>query len=195
MKTRLLTILMGLTCLIPLAAQTSPPIQIRVRQQENVFVVPNGSTLNMAATAVGKPTLLNITIIYQGNTSALFSAPPGLIGSTAFTFSSIGELPLTLQQNSSFTFDAIYTPTSSAAAGAQVSIGYTEAGLIPGSPSVGGNVLLNLTGTTPDLNLSYALSANANIIPIANGGTLAFGEVPVNTTPAATFIVLNTLEH
>ena len=168
MKMRLLALLVGITGLFSATAQTSPPIQIRVRQQENVFIVPNGSTLNMAATAVGKPVLLNITITYQGNTSALFSAPPGLIGSTAFTFTSIGQLPLTLQQNSSFTFDAIYTPTSSAAAGSQVSIGYTEAGLIPGSPSVGGNVLLNLTGTTPDLILSYALSANANIIPIAN---------------------------
>lgn len=191
MKTPLLALLVSLTGLFPVAAQTSAPIQIRVRQQDNVFIVPNGSTLNMAATGVGKPVSLNITITYQGNTSALFSAPPGLIGSTAFTFSSIGELPLTLQQNSSFTFNAIYTPTSSAAAGAQVSIGYIEAGLIPGSPSVAGNILLNLTGTTPDLSLSYALSANANITPIATGGTLAFGDVPVNTTPAATFIILN----
>ena len=191
MKASLLPLMVCLAGLFPAAAQTSPPIQIRVRQQENVFIVPNGSTLNLAASAVGKPVLLNITITYQGNTSALFSAPPALIGSTAFTFTSIGQLPLTLQQNSSFTFDAIYTPTSSAAAGAQVSIGYTEAGLIPGSPSVAGNILLNLTGTTPDIALNYALSANANIIPIATGGTLPFGEVPVNTTSTATFIILN----
>lgn len=191
MKRRFLPILMGLACLLPMAAQTSPAIQIRVRQQENVFIVPNGATLNMAATAVGKPVVLNITITYQGNTSALFSAPPGLIGSTAFTFSSIGELPLTLQQNGSFTFNAVYTPTSSASAGAQVSLGYTEAGLIPGSPSIAGNILLNLTGTTPDLTLSYALASNANLTPITTGGTIPFGEVPVNTTSAATFLILN----
>jgi len=192
MKMRLLALLTGITGLFPATGQTSAPIQIRVRQQQgNVFIVPNGSTLNMAASAIGKPVSLNITITYQGNTSALFSAPPALIGSTAFTFTSIGELPLTLQQNSSFTFDAIYTPTSTAAAGAQLSIGYTEAGLVPGSPSIAGNILLNLTGSTPDLSLSYALSANANVIPIASGGTISFGEVPVNTTAAATFIILN----
>ncbi len=185
------TCLLVLASLLPALAQTSGPIQIRVRQQNNVFVVPNGATLNLAASAVGKPTPVSITITYQGNTSALFSAPPALIGSTAFTFTSIGQLPLTLQQNSSFTFDAIYTPTSTAAAGAQITIGYTEAALIPGAPSVAGNILLNLTGTTPDLALSYALSANGNIIPIAAGGTISFGEVPVNTTPTATFIILN----
>lgn len=191
MKAKLFPLIMFLIGLFPATAQTSAPIQIRVRQQDSVFIVPNGSTLNMAATAVGKPVSLSITITYQGNTSALFSAPPALIGSTAFTFSSIGELPLTLQQNSSFTFNAIYTPISSSAAGAQFSIGYTEAGLIPGSPSIAGNILLNLTGTTPDISLSYALSANANITPIATGGTLGFGDVPVNTTPTATFIIVN----
>ncbi|MBL8238511.1 MAG: choice-of-anchor D domain-containing protein [Bryobacterales bacterium] len=191
MRTHLFAVAAVLASLMPAAAQTSAPIQIRVRQQDSVFIVPNGSTLNMAATAVGKPVSLSITITYQGNTTALFSAPPALVGSTAFTFSSIGELPLTLQQNSSFTFNAIYTPVSATTAGAQVSIGYTEAGLIPGSPSVAGNILLNLTGTTPDISLSYALSANANVVPIATGGTLSFGEIPVNTTPTATFIILN----
>ena len=188
---RLLPLALCLATLEPAFAQTSGPIQIRVRQQDNFFVVPNGSTLNMAATAVGKPVSLSITVTYQGNTSALFSAPPALIGSTAFTFTSIGQLPLTLPQNGSFTFDVIYTPTSPAAAGAQFTIGFVEAGLIPGSPSTASNILLNLTGTTPDITLSYALSANANIIPIANGGTLAFGEVAVNTISAATFIILN----
>lgn len=191
MLTRLLPLLLSLASLPGLFAQTSGPIQIRVRQQNDVFIVPNGSTLNFAANGVGQPVTLNITITYQGNTSAIFVTEPALIGSTSFRFTSIGSLPLTLQQNQSFSFDAIYTPTSSAAAGAQLSLGYVQPGLIPGSPSTASNILLNLTGGTPDLSLSYALSTNGNLTPIATGGTLPFGEIQQNATTTATLLVVN----
>jgi hypothetical protein len=189
--TRLLPLLLCLASQPGVFAQTSSPIQIRVRQQNDVFIVPNGSTLNLGASGVNQPVTVNVTITYQGNTSAIFVTEPALVGSTAFRFTSIGSLPLTLQQNQSFSFEITYVPTSSAAAGAQLSLGYVQPGLIPGSPSAASNILLNLAGGTPELSLSYALSTNGNLTPIASGGTLSFGEVQQNATTTATFLVVN----
>lgn len=191
MMMRTSALLLCLAAALPAVAQTGSAIQIRVRQQDNVFVVPNGSTLNLTAAGVGRPASLNVTITYQGSSAAVFAAAPSLLGSAAFSVSAIGQLPVRLEPNSSLSFDVTYSPTSAAAAGAQLSLAFTEPGASASAPSANGSILLNLNGTTPDLTLSYALSTNGNITPVTNGGTLAYGEVPVNATVAATFIVLN----
>jgi large repetitive protein len=180
--------------LIPaLALAQSADFQLRIAEGSNVFVVPNGSTLTLASSAVGQPSTATLTAIYVGTTGAQINSQPTLLGSTTFTVSSLPALPLTLLPGDSFTLTVQFTATSAAATSAQLNVPFLEAQAtstgVPGA--VSGLIQLNLQGTSPSLGVSYALTSNGNVLPVTNGGSLVFPATLVNTTASATVVIAN----
>jgi hypothetical protein len=176
------------------ALAQSSSFQLRITEGNNVFLVPNGSTLTLAPSAVGQVSTATLTAIYVGATSALISAQPVVLGSTNFTVSSLPNLPLTLLPNQSFDLTLQFKPTSPATALAQLNVGFVEsqqstAGGVP--TSVAGTIQLNLTGTAPNLLVSYFLQTNGNVLPLTNGSSLIFPPTVVASNTAATLIIAN----
>lgn len=167
------------------------PFQLRVQQGPNVLTVANSATLVLGADAVGQPVSVKITVLYQGATSAVFSARPQLLGSADFSFTPIEGLPLTLAPNDSFNFEITFRPASSRLALAQLGLGYVETPATRDAPAVAGFIFLNLTGAAPEFSLSYALFADGNVFPLTSGSALRFQPTPINTTATATIIISN----
>jgi hypothetical protein len=192
--TPLMLAALALSLLPAPAVAQSNDFQLRVTQGNNVFLVPNGSTLTMAPSAVGQVSTATLTAIYIGPTEALVSAQPVILGSTTFTVSSLPNLPLTMSPGDSFTLTIQFTPTSAVSTLAQLNVGFLEAvASSTGGPptAVAGTVQLNLTGTAPNLIVSYALQSNGNVLPLANGSSLIYPGTLVNSTTQATVIIAN----
>lgn len=87
---------LGLFPASALAQSTS--FQLRITQGNNVFLVPNGSTVTMAPSAVGQVSTATVTAIYVGPIAAVINTQPEILGSTTFTVSGLASnaLPLTL---------------------------------------------------------------------------------------------------
>ena len=182
--------------LLPAAALAqSNSFQLRVTQGTDVFLVPNGSTLTLAPSAVGQISSATVTALYVGTTSALISTQPVILGSTTFTVSNLSAtLPLTMLPGDSFSFTVQFKPTSSATALAQLNLPFVEApsGNTTGvSTGTAGLIQLNLTGTAPNLIVSYFLQSNGNVLPLTNGSSLVFPATLVKSTTAVTVIIAN----
>lgn len=192
LTSRLAMLVIALASGVPLLAQSSTfPFQLRVRQNDSFFVIPNGATLNLVAPALGRSVSVNVIATYQGNTSALVATAPQLLGSTAFSVRSSVEYPFALQPGSSISYDITFLPTAAAATIGQISIGFVEASASVGGAGAAGNILFNLSGSVPDFSLSYALQTNGNLVPVSSGGVVQFGATPINTASQATFVILN----
>jgi hypothetical protein len=172
------------------------PFEIRIQQGNNVFVVPNGSTLTMPADAVGKVASVTVTITYRGSNSVTITNPPQLFGSTDLSVDiSKLTLPLTMNPTDFFTLGLTFKPSTPAIALGQLNLSYvetfppTKAGSTP--TLVPGLIVLSLTGTTPNLAVSYFLQSNGNVVPVAQGGSVVFPPALVGTTEGATIIVSN----
>lgn len=176
------------------ALAQSNSFQLRITQGNNVFLVPNGATLTMQPSAVGQVSSATVTAVYVGTTGAVISKQPIILGSTTFTVSSLPSLPLSMTPGSSFDLTVQFQPTSAAAALAQLVVPFVETqSSASGGPPVGvaGTIQLNLTGTAPNLSVSYALQSNGNILPLANGSSLVFPGTLVGSNTAATVIIAN----
>jgi hypothetical protein len=177
-------------------AQSSVPFELRIQQGNNVFIVPNGATLSMPADAVGKVASLTLTATYRGSTSVTINNPPLLFGSTDLSLDiSKLILPLTLKPTDSFTVGIRFKPSSSAVALGQLNISFLEVVLptMPGAPTtlVPGLITVSLTGTTPNLTVSYFLQSNGNVVPLAQGASIVFPPTLVGTSALATMIISN----
>jgi hypothetical protein len=167
--------------------------QLRVTQGNNVFLVPNGSTLTMQPSAVGQVSNATLTVIYVGTSSAKITAQPTILGSATFTVSTLATVPLTMVPGDSFDLMLQFKPISAATALAQLNISFVESVTstsgVPGQAP--GIIQLNLTGTAPNLTVSYAFNSNGNVLPLASGSTLTFPGTLVNGSTVATVIVAN----
>ena len=171
----------------------SSSFQLRVTQGTNVFLIPNGSTLTMAPSAVGQVSTATLTVLYVGSTAAVITSQPEILGSVNFTVTSLASVPLTMLPGDSFTVTLNFKPNSSASALAQLNIPFVEEQIsTTGLPSgVPGLIQLNLTGTAPSLVVSYALQSNGNVLPLANGSSAIFPATLVGQTTAATVLIAN----
>jgi ASPM-SPD-2-Hydin domain-containing protein len=177
---------------VPVSAQ-SFPFELRVKQGNNVFLVPNGASVTMVANAVGQTQSLNFTATYTGVTSVSIAQAPALLGNTDFTVELDDKYPLKLNPQGQFSFKVTYKPSTAATASAQVGANYLEAAPpgTTGTTAIAGSVTLNLTGTAPSLSVNYFLTANGNVVAVAPGGSVQFPPTLVNTTAQATIIIAN----
>lgn len=186
----------GLLGLFSSAARAQTfPFELRVQQGNNVFIVPNGAALGMAADAVGKVTSLTLTVTYRGSNTVTIKDPPLLLGSTDISSdSSKLALPLTMNPADFFTVALTFKPSTPAIALGELTIPYSEAvpSTTPGTTAtLVGQIALSLTGTTPNLTVSYFLQSNGNVVPLAQGASVVFPPALVGTTEGATMIISN----
>jgi hypothetical protein len=172
--------------LAALAAGLAPaqtfPLQLLAKSGNQVAVVANQSTLALAA-SVGQSQSIQVTATYTGSGKITVAQAPQLLGSTEFTSSLSGTLPLTLKPGDSMSIVILFEPTSATQATAIFTLPFTET--LPGignqPPTVNTNAItFSLVGSAASFIVSYA--KNGNIIPLSNGGAMVFDPQPINTT-------------
>lgn len=174
----------------PVLGQAGFPFQLSIQQGGSVSSVPNNASLTFNASAIGKAVTATVTVTYAGNTSALFSSPPQILGSTSFSSSFPGQLPLTLKPGDSFSFALQYTPASSRSVLAQLSIPYTEASAST-LPPTSGTIAFSMTGVAPEYSVSYTLQTDGNVVPVPSGGSIQLQPTAVGASTSATIDILN----
>ena len=178
-------------------AQTAGfPFQIRIQQGSNVVTVANGSGLVVGADNVGQTTVLKVNLSYRGQTTATFPQLAEFLGSTDFqlVFPNASELPIVLMPTQSLSFDIQFRPTTTNRVSAQFELPFAEAPPLsapPGTQPLRGFVSLSLTGTAPDIVVSYVLQSELNVLGLAPGAKLVFPPTLVNGASQALVIISN----
>jgi hypothetical protein len=172
------------------AAQAQAPFEIVAQSGTNTVPVANGSTLTLAANAVGQSTSLTITLTYEGSTSAVVSQPT-LSSTNGFGIgnSSISSTPLQFGQSVSFA--VTYTPTTAAQATNQLSVPFTQSGATSNSAGTIGSLTFILSGTAPNMVVAYALSTNGNVTPVASGSTITVPSTVVGLSTTVGMVIAN----
>jgi hypothetical protein len=172
------------------AAQAQTPFEIVAQSGTNTVPVADGSTLTLAAGAVGQSTSMTITLTYEGTTSAVVSQPT-LSSTNGFGIgnSSISSTPLQFGQAVSFT--VTYTPTTAAQATNQLTVPFTQSGATSNSAGTVGSLIFILSGTAPNMVVAYALSTNGNVNPIASGSTITVPPTVVGLSTTVGMIIAN----
>lgn len=176
-------LLLGAACA---SAQVGFPFSLRVDQDGRAFTVSNGATVTLNSTGVGVNASARINITFIGSGTANFSSFD-LSGSPEISFVSPGGSTLTPGQSTFL--DVIYTPAAVQGALAQLSIPFQI--VVPGSPASSGIILLSLSGTVPELVLSYVDPIDNNAILVPNGGSIRFPQSLLNLAIDSTLTVTN----
>jgi HYDIN/CFA65/VesB-like, Ig-like domain len=189
---RLAVLLIAAACSLveaPLAqAQTS--FFLRVQRDNNIVSVANGATLPFTASAIGKTVTLKLTVTYQGLTSATFDSPAVVSGSTNFSLSQ-PTFPVTVTPGQTVTLDITYTAKSGTPDTAILDLPFVETAATTGGADRTGLISFVLSGTSPELTVSYELENDVNVIALPSGGTLSFSSTVVNGTATAQVIITN----
>ena len=178
---------------VPVAlAQSIAPFTLSVQQGQNITPIANGQNLAVTSSAVGQASTFTITGTYTGTTTAVFASEAQLLGSSDFAVSPLSPpIPATLSPNASFKLTITYTPSSTAIATAQLTLPFTITPATAGGPTGTGTIFFNLNGAAASLTVNYFSAPSNNIIPVANGGTIAFPTTLVNTSAAVTVVIAN----
>jgi hypothetical protein len=191
---KLLSSLLVLSGLSALSWAQGVPFTIRAQQGNQVASISNNGSVLFAAPGINRPVASRFTLTYRGAGVASFAVAPEVVGAPGFNVTQVGSFPVNLATGDSYTFEVTYLPSATSQVSAQASLNYRET-LQPttpnGSPIVLNNAItLNLIGTAPDLVISYFL-ADGNVVPLSNGSTLDFAQVPVNTVTSAIVSITN----
>jgi archaellum component FlaF (FlaF/FlaG flagellin family) len=172
------------------SAQVSQPIPFGLlfTEGQTSETIANGAALSFSAPA-GQSQTAQIVATYSGAGQVTISQQPTLFGSTVFTASVQGALPLTLKTGASATIALAYSPTSATPSSVQFSLPFTET---VQSVVNAGSITLSLAGSTPAFVLSYALQTNQNAVPLQPGGNIAFPPTLAGSTAQATLSLTNT---
>jgi hypothetical protein len=173
-----------------LLGQAAFPFQISLTQGSTTSNLVNGSLINMVSTGPGQTATASIALTYLGSASAVFNTAPQILGAQAFTLIVPDSYPKTLHAGESLSFQIkfqVFAPVGSTPTTAQLNLPYVETG----TPSTSGFVVLGLSGSAPDLAVSYVLPSTGNVTPVVSGGTIQFPNTIVNTTSTVTIAVTN----
>lgn len=157
--------------------------QFRVQQGSQVASATDGSTVTLAADAIGRQVDATVTATYTGLPGAVISGVQ-IGGSSDFVLTYMPRLPQGLTAGQSFSIGIRFLPTTSARAVAQVYIQYTEAA----TPRF---VTLNLAGTAPEFTVGYIRSTDNNFNPLSSGSQIAFPATSINASTTVTVVVSN----
>jgi hypothetical protein len=156
----------------------------------NTAPVANGSTLTLAANAVGQSTSMTITLTYQGSTSVVVSQPT-LSSTNGFGIGSSSISSAPLQFGQAVSFAVTYTPTTAAQATTQLTVPFTQSGANSNSAGTVGSLTFILSGTAPEMVVAYALSTNGNVTTVASGSTIPIPSTVVGSSSTTTIIIDN----
>ncbi|HUA21969.1 MAG TPA: choice-of-anchor D domain-containing protein [Bryobacteraceae bacterium] len=194
---RLCTALSGALLLLlsggrPSQAQTTP-FTLLVTENGISATVPNNSTIPVNSSTGGGVTV-TVKATYVGDVPATVAQPPSTLGSTEFSASIPGTLPVVLNQGDVLTMNVVFQPTSSLQATAQVTLLFTYPSTTSGTTTtVQGAIVLGFQGTSPQFTLTYVLQSTNNAVSLpSTGGTLLFPPTAINTTALANLDINNT---
>ncbi len=174
-----------------LASAQQFPFQLLVSNASNAITAANGSTLPFVA-LVGQSQSLQVRATYVGTGRVNITQSPQIFGSTAFSASVTGTLPITLTPGDVLAFSITYRPTSPALATASFGIPFVETISTTTPPTnVQNTILFGLQGAAPAFQLNYVLTADQNVLPLPDGGTITFPPTPINTTSTAFLLISN----
>jgi hypothetical protein len=169
-------------------AQTLP-FQLTLTEGQNATTLQNGGTVALLST-IAQTATAQVQLKYTGTGVATITSPPAVFGSTTFKATLSGTLPVVLNSGSTLLLSIQFTPTSGTVATGQINLSYVDTE--SGGTATNGSITLSLQGTAPSFVLSYALASNQNVVPVQNGGVIAFSPTLVGTTASATLNVTNT---
>ena len=167
-------------------AQTTFPLQLVATSGNLVATLANGEQLPFVS-SVGQPLTVQVTATYAGSGTIKITQAPQVTGSSEFSSTLSGTLPITLTPGQSFSFTLTFRPTTSAQASAIFNLPFTETVPTPGSttPTVSANAInLSLLGSAASYVLSY--TKDGNVVPLSTGGTMLFDPQPINATETLT---------
>ena len=166
------------------------PFSLAVTQPgQNASSITNGGTVTMQAAAGGSATV-QLVATYSGTGQVSIAQSPNVVGSTAFTATLAGSLPLSLTPGRSATVTITFSPTTATGNTAQLSLLYVET--TSTGTTNGGTISVSLQGASPVFSLSYVLSTNQNVVPVSQGGQVVFPATPLGTTVQAALSITNT---
>lgn len=178
-RIRRLTFPLALTA----AAALGQSLEVKVQINATVLTVTNGGTVAIEAPALNRERTAGVTLRNAGTLNITVSAVT-LTGATAFTLQNVPALPVTLAPNATTTFNVRYLPTSANPVTAQVKIDYTE--------NTTAHVFnFNLSGTVPDVALSYFLEPDGSQLAVTPGGRIGFPDTPLGDSRTVQFILFN----
>ena len=185
---------LGSILLVPVATLQAQqfPFDLRVRADDRVSTVANGSSLGFGVDAVGEISTATVDVTYRGQTEAEFTGRPQLIGSSAFTFGLSKQAPITLKPNESFSVTMTFKSTSPVEAQALFAWSFVQAPATPSAPAQIGAIQLQLRGLTPNVVASYALATTGNVLRLTDGGSLVFDPTTAGQTARAVVQIANT---
>lgn len=164
---------------------------ITVRDGETARQVPNGATVEFAG-KIGEAKSLAVEILYAGTNRGELGLAT-LTGTADFQFATTLPTPAILGPGERVVFSIRFQPSTSRRTLAQLGVTARElppegSNLLPGSF---GLLLLGLSGTAPEVKYAYALGADGNLLPLADGGVIRFAKAPLGGTSLATVLVIN----
>ncbi|MBV9746433.1 MAG: choice-of-anchor D domain-containing protein, partial [Acidobacteriia bacterium] len=177
--------------LLFMPAARAQPFQIVAQINGNTTLEPDNATLQLSVSAVGQSATMTVTLTYTGNTSVVLSQPQ-LFGQTnAFRLNTGSLASGSLTQGQSTSFSVTYTAATAAQATGQLTVPYTEAGTTSTAAGTSGALAFALSGTAPNLVVTYTLPINGNVVTITNGNTITFPSTVVGATTTVMMAIAN----
>lgn len=164
-------------------AARAQSLEVKVQINSTVVTVPGGGTVAFEAEALNRERTGAVTLKNTGALNISVTAVT-LTGAGAFTLQNVPALPVALAPGATATFNIRYLPTSANPATAQVRIDYTE-------NSTARLFQFNVSGTAPDIALSYFLEPDGASTPVTAGGRIGFPDTPVGNSKTVQFVVFN----
>ncbi len=169
---------------IPASAQS---FFIIAQQGDNTTVLNPGGAFFIGADRIGQTATATFTIVNRGTRTARLDGLE-LLGSSELTISDRPSGQVTFDAGGRVTFTIQYQPASSTRATATAIASITEivptpAGSTIPPQNITNTVLLTVSGGVPEIGLAYILPDTANVVPLADNGTILFPETRIpNTT-------------
>lgn len=168
---------------IAASAAEAQSLEVKVQINSSIVTVPGGGTVAFEAEALNRERMGTVTLKNTGTLNINVTAIT-LTGASAFTLQNLPALPAALAPNATATFNIRYLPTSANPATAQVKIDYTE-------NSTARVFQFNVSGTAPDVALSYFLEPDGASTPVSPGGRIGFPDTPVGNSRTFQFVLFN----
>ncbi len=165
------------------SAVRAQSLEVKVQINSTLVTVSSGGTVAFEAEALNRERTGTVTLKNTGSLNISVTAIT-LTGASAFTLQNLPALPAALAPNATATFNIRYLPTSANPVTAQVKIDYTE-------NSTARLFQFSVSGTAPDVALSYFLEPDGASTPVTPGGRIGFPDTPVGNSKTVQFVVFN----
>jgi hypothetical protein len=152
-----------------------------LRVDGNVRPLTNGGRLTFAPVAATTTDTADVVVANQGNGNGTVRSVT--LSGNGFELVNLPLVPATIPPGQSFRFGVQFSPRQLGSYSGSLRIELDDRTIA---------VTIEASTSDPDFSLLYLDPASRNMLPLTNGGTLAFAGTDVNSTAAYTVILRNT---